>query len=484
MYYFMNHERKNFLAIDLGASNGRIFIGRLKGYDLVLEEAHRFPNSIVEKNGIRRWDWQHLTDEIRKGLIKACEMTGNERIESVCCDSWSQDFGLLDENGMLFYEPVSYRDKRTEGLPEKFSDVIPPLELLKRNGSYISPITTLCQLYSMTRNEPEIISRAGALLFVADLINYSLCGEKQSDLTFASASQMHRMKNGDWDSELLEKLGIPSKILPPVLENPGVIGRVAFPDCPGKLLGIPVISGSGHDTSLASSAIFPMEKGTLFMSIGTWAMLGCCNGSKIDTDKINDTHITIMSLAWGKWALFGNGGVGMWLLEECIRKWAAKGISISYPELSDRTLKSRIKSIINVNDMRFFAPDDMPAEIVNACVESGQTKPRNPEDFAKVIFDSLTVSFVESVNDLRRITGMEFKGMNIVGGASRNNYLCSKIAEALGLTVTTGLIEATVAGNIILQAKVLNILKKEEEAYEVIKRSFPGIVYNPERCRI
>jgi rhamnulokinase len=151
--------RKNFLAIDIGASSGRIFVGRLDQFNLKLEEAHRFSHSIQIINGTKRWNWKQILSEIFTGLNTACNITGNEKIESVCCDSWSQDFGLLDSQGELFYEPVSYRDKRTEGLPFGFSDVIEPLNLLKRNGSAVSPITTLCQLYSMTIKEPEIIRK-------------------------------------------------------------------------------------------------------------------------------------------------------------------------------------------------------------------------------------------------------------------------------------------------------------------------------------
>jgi rhamnulokinase len=463
--------RKNFLAIDIGASSGRIFVGRLNEFKLKLQEAHRFSHSIQVINGTKRWNWKHIRSEILTGLNTACIITGEEKIESVCCDSWSQDFGLLDNQGELFYEPVSYRDKRTDGLPFGFSDVIEPLNLLKRNGSAVSPITTLCQLYSMTIKEPEIIRRADKILFIADLINYLLCGKVQTDLTFASASQMHNVMSGDWDTILLDKLGIPARILPPIIGNPGIIGNITSAELHPKLQGVPVIAGSGHDTSLASSAIFPMGKGTLFMSLGTWAMLGCCYGDSIETGRINDTSVSLMRLAWGKWALFGKSGVGMWLLEECMRRWKLQGITESYGDLSDRAALSGISSVINVNDNRFFAPDDMPAEIRKACAESGQELPRKKEDFVKVIIESMVLGFRESILELRQITGMEFTGLSIVGGGCRNRYLCSRITEVLDIPVTFGPPEATVAGNIILQAKVLEILKNDEDACEVMKLS-------------
>jgi rhamnulokinase len=463
--------RKNFLAIDIGASSGRIFVGRLDQFNLKLEEAHRFSHSIQIINGTKRWNWKQILSEIFTGLNTACNITGNEKIESVCCDSWSQDFGLLDSQGELFYEPVSYRDKRTEGLPFGFSDVIEPLNLLKRNGSAVSPITTLCQLYSMTIKEPEIIRKADKVLFIADLVNYLLCGKVQTDLTFASASQMHNVKSGDWDTILLDKLGIPVRILPPIIGKPGIIGCITSSEIHPKLHGVPVITGSGHDTSLASSAIFPMGKGTLFMSLGTWAMLGCCFGNSIETGSIKDTSVSVMRLAWGKWALFGKSGVGMWLLEECMRKWKLQGIVESYGDLSDRAASSGIRSIINVNDKRFFAPDDMPSEIRKACAESDQELPGNPEDFVKVIIDSMVLGFRESIQELRQITGIEFTGLSIVGGGCRNKYLCCRITEVLDLPVTFGPPEATVAGNIILQARVLGILKNDEDACEVMKLS-------------
>ncbi len=465
----MNSGRKYFLAIDLGSSNGSVMTGIIEGDSLILREAHRFPHTIIQREGMKCWDWDFLEQEIRKGLDKACRDTGHEKIESVCCSSWSQDFGLLNKQGELFYKPVSYRDSRTQGLPYKFSETITARDLFKRNGSGISPITSLCQLYSMAENESEYLDEAEKLLFIADLVNYRLCGEAVTDWTFATASQMINIGTGKWDAELVNKLGIPEKILPGINTVPRVIGRIDRSDIHPKLKGVPVVSGAGHDTAVASLTVFNGKDKIVFLSLGTWAMLGCYDEG-MDLSRIDDCDIAILGLPWEKWGVFCSS-VGLWLVQECVRKWKENGIHISYEELATRAVNSHINSIIAVNDERFFSPEDMTGEIVNYCRETDQAIPGKPEDFAKVIFDSLANEFKILIQRLETTCGMKFEKIQVVSGGSRNKYLCSKISEFVGIPVIAGPAEATSIGNIILQARVMNILKDEVEAGDVIRKS-------------
>jgi len=462
--------KKYFLAIDLGSSNGSIMIGVLDGNGLVLREAHRFQNTIIQIDGKKHWDWDFLKQEIWKGLSKACQETGNEKIESVCCSSWAQDFCLLNKRGELFYKPVSYRDKRTQGLPYGFSETISAVDLWKRNGSAISPITSLCQLYAIAHDEPEALEQAEKLLFIADLVNYMLCGEAVTDWTFATASQMINIRSGAWDVELVDKLGIPKKILPKVNGTPQVIGKITCHDIHPKLKGVPVVSGAGHDTAVASLTVFKGKRKTAFLSLGTWAMLGCYD-EEINLSRIDDYSISVLGLPGEKWGAFCSS-VGLWLIQECVRKWVENDICTSYKELAEQAVNSTINSIIAVKDDRFFSPGDMVKEIVDYCKETDQVIPEKPEDFAKVIFDSLANEFRILVEKLKKTCGVEFEKVQVVSGGAKNKYLCSKISEVVGIPVIAGPAEATSIGNIILQAEVMNALKDETGTVDIIRNSF------------
>jgi len=469
----VDKQLHTFLAVDLGASNGRVIIGRLVGRELTLEEAHRFEHTFVERDGVKRWDWDTIIGEVRAGLRNACEATGDDPVSSVSCDAWAQDFGLLDEHGELFYPPVSYRDGRTEGMPQRFSDVIEPLALRRRVGSAILPMTTLCQLRAMAETEPEVLRRAGTLLHVADLVHHDLCGECATDWTLATASQLRNVARGEWDEELLAQLGIPAAFLPQVVDGPRVLGRIPPGKAPHrKLENVPVVIGAGHDTSAATAAITPMARGSLFLSAGTWIMMGCCTGDFFFPDDLEDASVSVLGLALGKWALF-HGGMGLWLIQECRRQWRAQGTVLSYDELAEGAAISGVASRIDAADARFFTPDDMVEEIASACRDAGQEAPQCPGDYARVIFDSLAHGIRDSVAKLGDVTGITFKELRVVSGGSKDPYFCRRTAEVVGLPVLAGPSEATTIGNILMQAWGLGILSDEAALCEVVSASCP-----------
>ena len=266
--------KNNYIAIDLGAGSGRIMLGTLRGMELGINEIHRFDHNAKISDGFLRWNWNHISKEISTGLKKACDFLRDESITSISCDSWSQDFGLLDKDGKLIFSPVSYRDGRTTGIPEEISEVISPAKLHRRNGSSLSPITTLCQLKSMAATMFEILENAALLLNMANLAHFELCGVGVSDWTMATASQLWNIGTDSWDFELLEMLGIPSQFLPEVIRKPESIGVVRPEKAPHwKLPGVPVVSTAGHDTAAAAAVLYPLDKGTLFLSLGTGRFL-------------------------------------------------------------------------------------------------------------------------------------------------------------------------------------------------------------------
>ncbi len=469
--------KSNYIAIDLGAGSGRIMLGSLCGMKLEMNEIHRFEHSIVSVDGFMKWNWDFIKKEISTGLKKACIFVKEENIASISCDSWAQDFGLLDKNGKLIFSPVSYRDGRTTGIPETISTIITPAELHKRNGSSLSPITTLCQLKSMSATMPDILKNAASLLHIADLVHFELCGAGMSDLTIATASQLWNIENDKWDFELLDLLGIPSQFLPEVIRKPEIIGVVRPEKAPHwKLAGVPVISTAGHDTAVATVAIHPIRRGTLFMSLGTWAMLGCCVGEKLERRFLDDVSTVVLGLAWGQWGVF-KSGVGMWPLQECVRKWRETGRKISYESLNKVSVTAEIDVTLDLNVPRFFAPKRMMEEIALACCESHQQVPKTPEEFAKVIMQSLANGFQKSVDRLKSATGMMFERIHVVGGGSQSDCLCGLIAKSLDIPVIAGPSEATAIGNILSQARTLGILKNDYEIGAVIENSFPPKIY-------
>lgn len=473
----MPETLRNFIAIDLGASNGRVIVGTLRSGKLQLKTAHRFHHSIIEATGYKRWNWKLISSEIDRGLFKAAELVGEGEIASISCDSWSQDFGLIDERGELVYPPVCYRDSRTEGMPDSFSNIISPSRLFRENGSAISQITTLCQLRAIAVQEPDVFSRPSTLLFIADLIHYRLCGEKITDFTFATASQTRSILANQWNADLLKSLHIPVSIFPPVNDVPTVIGRVRRETAPHpKLAGVPVINGAGHDTTAATIAVHPMRRGTLFMSLGTWAMLGCRVGEKLERKFLDDTSTAVLGLPWGQWGVF-KGGIGMWPIQECVREWNEKGQKISYDALDKAACEAKIDVSLDLNVPRFFAPKSMLEEIKLACRESQQQIPENPGEMAKAIMRSLADGFQKSVDKLKSATGMKFEQIHVLSGGSQSACLCRLIAKALEIPVIAGPAEATAIGNILAQAKTLGILKTESEIEAVIEKSFPTKTY-------
>jgi sugar (pentulose or hexulose) kinase len=300
------------IAVDLGAGSGRVIIGRFHNGALETREARRFEHGLIERGGLKRWDWDLIKKEVFAGLARAAALAGAGGVASVSCDRWAQDFGLL-RGGELIYPPVSYRDSRTEGIPQKIYESIPPEIFRRRAGSALSPVTTLCQLKAMSLAEPETLARADTLLYIADLAHFELCGAAVSDWTMASASQMWNIKNNRWDTALLETLGIPSRFLPSVIKEPQVIGVISSGKTPHPdLAGVPVVSGAGHDTAAAAAALLPLDAGTLFLSLGTWGMLGCPAGSKFNPEKYPDCgDAAFLGLPYGKWGVF-IGGAGLW----------------------------------------------------------------------------------------------------------------------------------------------------------------------------
>ncbi len=472
-------ESQNLVAIDLGASNGRVVLGRLYRKKLTIEVVHRFDHNIRLIGGHRRWDWTRIHEEIWSGLARAAECVGNAPIASVSCDAWAQDFGLLNAQGELFYPPVSYRDPRTKEIPAGYFDHISPAELIARVGGCIAPMTTLCQLYVMARDEPDVLEKASTLLHIADLVHYELCGVPATDWTLATASMLRNLKTQDWDRELLERMRIPCHMLPRLVNKPMVLGRISKDRAPHPCLsGVPVIVAANHDTPAATAAVSPMDKETIFLSAGTYAMLCCISDEpRVPRDPAG-TGYALLGVSQHRWGLFSSVA-GLWIIQECRRIWGENKKNISYEELVQEAKLAEIDSVVHFSDTRFHAPENMPEEIRKVCVETGVRPPETQGEFAKIVFDSIAKDCGNAVSALSEETGRRFHRMHIVSGGSRNAYLCQRIADEIHVPVLAGPAEATAIGNLILQARLMNLIPSDEASAQVLSASFPQIRYEP-----
>ncbi|MDD5484349.1 MAG: FGGY family carbohydrate kinase [Kiritimatiellae bacterium] len=451
------------VAIDLGASNGRVLLGswtgrplRVNHSGLEVAEAHRFANAPVFERGHWRWDWPYLRSEFRLGLRKAAEMAGQERIVSVGCCSWAQDFAMLDAAGAMLENPVCYRDEFTRGLPQAFAGVISPENLVKRVGCCISPITALCKLKAMRDRYPELLRKTKTILHMADMVHFDLCGRAATDWSLAAAGQMFNIARQEWDLDLLERLGIPSGILPPVTEKPSVIGKISPERSPHPALNnVKIVSTIHHDTACATAVLRPIAAGTFFISLGSYAMPGCVlRGEKWPKNADPGKH-ALIGIADRRRALFA-GCAGMWIIQECRRLWQQEGRQVDYEHLARLAGESGCHGVIDLNAPRFSKPENMVAEIKKACREGGGDEPVEVADISKIVFDSLAEGFVRGIRGLEKAGQMPCKKLFLIGGGSRNRYLVRQIGERLGREVVAGPAEAAAAGSLMLQREVLN----------------------------
>lgn len=446
------------IAIDLGSSNGRIFLGRFNGRRPELCEAHRFANTPVFQDGHWRWDWPYLRSEIRAGLCKAAELAGHSKIISLGCSSWAQDFVLLDNEGRPLENPVCYRDEFTRGLPHAFSSVISPADLVKRAGCSVSPITVLCKLKALQDSCPQLLQQAKVMLHMADMVHFDLGGEAMTDWTFATAGQLFNIRNETWDFDLLARLDIPTNILPPVIMWPRIIGRVKMESSPHpKLNNVPIVSTAHHDTSCATVCFRPLEPGSFFICLGSYAMPGCVLSSAQWPIGADPERNALIGIADRQWGLFGNCA-GLWIIQECRRIWQERGIRIEYDHLMRFVDDSNYQGIIDLTSPRFAKPTDMIAEIQTVCRENGLAELKKPGDVAKLVFDSLAAGFEQAVRNLQEAGKISCSTLHLAGGGSRNKYLVRQIAERIGCEVVVGPAEATAVGNLTLQHEVMNKL--------------------------
>jgi rhamnulokinase len=467
------------VAVDIGAQSGRVALGRFDGERLSVDEVMRFPNVPVLVRDTLHWDVLRLYDGILAGLAAAAREGGGQ-IQSVGIDTWGVDFALLDRAGRLVQNPVHHRDRRIEGTMERVFELVSPLELYERTGIQLMQINTLFQLFAMGARQDPALEVAEKLLLIPDLFNYWLSGVALCELTNATTSQCLDARRQAWAIDLLERLEIPSRLFADLVPPGTVIGHLVDEVADQTQLRRAVlVAPATHDTGSAVAAVPFRSPDAVYISSGTWSLVGM----ELPTPLINHStfaaNLTNEGGVEGTSRLLRNVG-GLWLLHECRRAWAAHGKQREFGELAALAEEAApLRSFVDPNDPAFLAPGDMPARIRDFCAATGQEVPEDDGALIRCVLESLVLKYRQTIELLEAATGAAPPEVHVVGGGARNSFLCRGTADATGLPVLAGPVEATEIGNLLVQAIGLGALGSLAEAREVVRDSFPLTVYEP-----
>ncbi|HEV3165737.1 MAG TPA: rhamnulokinase family protein, partial [Isosphaeraceae bacterium] len=477
-------ETSNYLALDLGAESGRGLLGRFNGQQLVLEEVHRFPNEPVRMLDTLYWDLPRLFQEIKNALYKVA--VASTRLDGVGVDTWGVDFGLVGRGDTLLGNPVHYRDARTEGMMNAAFAQISRERIYEITGLQFLPFNTVFQLLALKQANSPLLDMAETLLMMPDLIAWLLTGWRAGERTDASTSQLYDPRAGTWSTTLCESLGLPRAILPKLIEPGTALGplRTSVAEEVG-LKDLMVIAPATHDTASAVAAVPVLNAGSngtpdwCYLSSGTWSLLGV----EIPRPVINATTL--------RYNFTNEGGVvgttrllknimGLWLVQESRRTWTRAGRSYSYEDLLSRAEAARpFTALVDPDDASFLSPGDMPARLAAFCAQTGQPAPADEGTLVRCALESLALKYRWTIERLEQILGATIRTIYVVGGGTRNTMLCQFTADACGRPVHAGPVEATAAGNVLMQAMARGRVSSLADARAIIAQSFPVTIYEP-----
>lgn len=449
-----------YISVDLGAGSGRVFLVSFETDRLFLEEIRRFRYPPRMVNDLLCWDFELIFDNVVLGIKDAARRSQDlERpFVSVGVDGWAVDYGSLDSNGSLISDPVSYRDRRTEGIPEKVFERIPRSEIFARTGIQILDFNTLYQLYS----DRDRSSEANKVLLLPDLINFRLCGSKVAEFTNATTTQMLNVGTGKWDTEMLKALDIPASVLPEIVAPGTILGTIA--DQP-----LTVVSVASHDTASAIAAA-PLTPNSAYISSGTWSLVGVELQRPMVNEEVAKANFTNEGGVAGTTRFLKNV-TGLWLLERCRAEWSASGIKTNYEDLVAGAFRSsESRWVIFPDDPRFVNPPSMLDAIRGQLRETGQRFDEDPAAVSRLIFDSLALRYASVLRTASALSDVGIFRVEILGGGGRNRYLNQMTANATGLPVRAGLFEGTVVGNALVQAITAGQFNSLTEGRQLIEQ--------------
>jgi sugar (pentulose or hexulose) kinase len=454
-----------FAAVDLGASSGRVMVGRVEPGALRLDPVHRFPNEPVRVGGTLYWDILSLYRGVLDGLRRAGPVT------SIGVDSWAVDYGLLDASGALLGNPVHYRDGRTDGVPERVAKLIGPEQLYAVTGVQKQPFNTLYQLVAAAGT--PIMEAAQQLLLVPDLIGYWLTGEPAAELTNASTTQLLDLRTGEWALPLMAELGIRPALFP-ALRAPGT---ALGPVLPGLLADTPdVVAVGSHDTASAVVGVPAAGPHFAYISCGTWSLVGVELDGPVLTEESRRANFTNEGGVDGTVRYLRNV-MGLWPLQESMRAWGSTDVA---GLLRAAAREPAFAAVVDLDDPVFLPPGDMPQRIADACGRTGQPVPATPAAIARCVLDSLALAHRRAVRAAQELSGRHVDAVHIVGGGALNELLCRLTADACELPVLAGPVEATALGNVLVQARGAGIVDGGLGALRALLRDTQEIVrYEP-----
>lgn len=464
---------KYYLAIDIGASSGRHILAHLEENRMVLEEVHRFPNGMVEKDGEHVWDVDELFRQIKLGL-KKCAQLGKIPV-SVGVDTWGVDFVLLDGDGARIGNAVAYRDGRTRGMDEEVYKIIPEDELYARTGIQKAIFNTIYQLMALKVKKPEHLEKAHTMLLMPDYFHYMLSGVAATEYTEATTGQLVSPETKDWDMELIERLGYPKRIFQRMVTPGTVLGELTAEVQAEVGFNCKVVEPATHDTGSAVIAVPTDSDDALYISSGTWSLMGTELMEANCSPESKANNLTNEGGYSYRFRYLKNI-MGLWMIQSVKKEI---GGDLGFGEICEMASKCSIPSIVDCNDDRFLAPANMTEEVQAACRESGQQVPEGLAQVASVIYNSLARCYAETIRQIEGITGRKYDKIHIVGGGSNAEYLNRLTAAATGIPVYAGPTEATAIGNIAAQMMATGELADLKAARACVFRSFSITTYQP-----
>jgi rhamnulokinase len=479
---------KAYLAIDLGASSGRHVVGHFDGEKLYLEEVFRFDNGPVDMNGRLYWNlpglWRNVCQGISAAAAPRSKTGASAEIISVGVDTWGVDFALLGRNDELLGNPYHYRDSRTNGMLERAFEIVPRAEIFRHTGLQFMPINTLYQLLAMKLGRSPLLDAAESILLMPDLIHWLMTGVKCNEMTIASTSQFYNPASGDWARELLEKFGLPTNMFGRIVQPGTKLGSLRSSVAAETGLSSHVVLPGTHDTASAVMAVPAHSKpgarpDWCYISLGTWALMGIESPGPVINDQVLSLNFTNEGGVGNTIRLLKNI-TGLWLIQECRRAWNQSGKNWSWSDLNRLAAAAPARAaFIDPDAPDFMAPASMPEAIRAYCGRTGQTVPADEGAILRCALDSLAMKFRQVLGMCESLSGGLLATIHIVGGGTQNKLLCQLAADATGRVVIAGPVEATAAGNIMVQAMTDGAVGSIAEAREVVRRSFEVESYEP-----
>ncbi|MBN1348614.1 rhamnulokinase [candidate division KSB1 bacterium] len=469
-----------FLAIDLGASSGRGVVGTLTDRKLTMTEIARFPNAPITIMNHLHWNIYSLYEQLINAM-GICAQNHTRQLQGIGIDTWGVDFGFVGRNDSLVGIPYAYRDHRTDNIMEKAFERLPRQTLYQLTGIQFMQFNSIFQLYAMVLENSPILEAADKILFIPDLLGFLFCGEKKTESSITSTSQLINPFSKKWERQIFENLSIPLEKMPEIIPTGSRLGSL-LPEIK-KQTGLehaPLIATANHDTAAAVAAVPAKGDDWAYLSSGTWSLMGV---------EIADPIINDQSLAFNFTNEGGFGGtirflkniMGLWLVQECRRIWANQGDEYDYGTLTQMAADANsFRAFIDPDDASFLHPEDMPRAICQFCEDTGQPCPETHSEMIRIILESLALKYRMTLENLNQLRGKSLKVLHIVGGGTKNELLCQLAASACGIPVIAGPVEATAIGNILVQAVATGELDSIEDAREVIRQSFEVKTYKPQ----